>query len=150
MDHNISTHSLTKRLTHLLVCLPGFQFHFNSQPHEEADWMKSAIDNLTKHFNSQPHEEADQRRWKNMPRARRISTHSLTKRLTIIKLHNVAAECISTHSLTKRLTVISLPLLYRSSISTHSLTKRLTIVPAVNKVAGKISTHSLTKRLTRL
>ena len=35
--NTISTHSLTKRLTeYLFRCIPGF-FHFNSQPHEEAD-----------------------------------------------------------------------------------------------------------------
>ena len=103
--NSISTHSLTKRLTELLMYGVCVWFHFNSQPHEEADatfwnrrfaWM---------YFNSQPHEEADgiapirdikpasfqltasRRGWRYCRLQRQlwpadISTHSLTKRLT--------------------------------------------------------------------
>ena len=58
-EDNISTHSLTRRLTRLNFTLHTRMAHFNSQPHEEAD-------------KKQPIKNADQ--W--------ISTHSLTRRLT--------------------------------------------------------------------
>ena len=77
----ISTHSLTKRLTANGQMLESEERYFNSQPHEEADIINSGGMESWSHFNSQPHEEADgaflQKRGK-----RRISTHSLTKRLT--------------------------------------------------------------------
>ena len=77
----ISTHSLTKRLTivriisfiyflfQLTASRRGWRWkrlyyyvwywHFNSQPHEEADKQLSVIFAEFQHFNSQPHEEAD-------------------------------------------------------------------------------------------
>ena len=57
---HISTHSLTKRLTILHVKFLMFCFYFNSQPHEEADRLRSNYNQTTV-----------------------ISTHSLTKRLTL-------------------------------------------------------------------
>ena len=33
--------------------------YFNSQPHEEADFLVHTTSRCTPHFNSQPHEEAD-------------------------------------------------------------------------------------------
>ena len=56
--------------------------YFNSQPHEEADFIIIAVKIDTCYFNSQPHEEAD-------PClslycfAYSISTRSLTRRLTV-------------------------------------------------------------------
>ena len=56
---DISTHSLTKRLTvHPNQSRPSIQ-HFNSQPHEEADYRDGNGEIAQSHFNSQPHEEAD-------------------------------------------------------------------------------------------
>ena len=57
---NISTHSLTKRLTGIMARNGGKKKNFNSQPHEEADVLVPG-DQLRESF---------------------ISTHSLTKRLT--------------------------------------------------------------------
>ena len=56
-----------------------------------------------------------------------ISTHSLTKRLTLYHIAKRKWQTISTHSLTKRLTVLSWIFYAIIFISTHSLTKRLTI-----------------------
>ena len=59
-----------------------FHKDFNSQPHEEADELYFWIVGIIPYFNSQPHEEADDTAisfccyWN-------ISTHSLTKRLTM-------------------------------------------------------------------
>ena len=55
-------------------------------------------------FNSQPHEEADSFRSFGSYGVK-ISTHSLTKRLTIIFSQLYSWKAISTHSLTKRLTI---------------------------------------------
>ena len=57
-----------------------------------------------------------------------ISTHSLTKRLTLRELQDRLMIAISTHSLTKRLTQKHLPCRLMVEISTHSLTKRLTAI----------------------
>ena len=84
-DSVISTHSLTKRLTYLPAYPQGFQFHFNSQPHEEADCFLRSF---------------------RTPRD--ISTHSLTKRLTVASSTIPFPSYISTHSLTKRLTIMLL------------------------------------------
>ena len=78
---DISTHSLTKRLTSDIWHTEFFHRYFNSQPHEEAD-------------SNRPYENDDEH----------ISTHSLTKRLTLLSDYFNAIANISTHSLTKRLT----------------------------------------------
>ena len=109
---DISTHSLTRRLTAFLGYQRSRIWHFNSQPHKEADSIQpcaclyriisthSLTRRLTKtirlnyisiHFNSQPHKEADdwklfQIDWID------ISTHSLTRRLTAIGF----LDCIRT------------------------------------------------------
>ena len=101
------------------------QMDFNSQPHKEADYVHTRNSTVRKHFNSQPHKEADARclfsmeyprdfnsqPHKEADRARdrtcrreRISTHSLTRRLTQAYAPYWVSKCISTHSLTRRLT----------------------------------------------
>ena len=77
----ISTHSLTKRLTRKLQQSVSSLSHFNSQPHEEADWTLFYLYGESY-----------------------ISTHSLTKRLTKKRWYYKIYYIISTHSLTKRLT----------------------------------------------
>ena len=56
---DISTHSLTRRLTLYKLSDDLWKTNFNSQPHEEADVqvMRCVVSQLN--FNSQPHEEAD-------------------------------------------------------------------------------------------
>ena len=120
---------------------------FNSQPHEEADCRSIQRMQGFSYFNSQPHEEADG------PKNPTlffyvISTHSLTKRLTLSLSSFFCPLSISTHSLTKKLTT-SHRLFYSTIIiSTHSLTKRLTNATTRTFQPFCISTHSLTKRLT--
>ena len=99
------------------------------------------------HFNSQPHEEADLAQ-SYRSSGERISTHSLTKRLTQPKWICWDKKDISTHSLTKRLTFSIYTIFPEIVISTHSLTKRLTLPCPEKYLSGTISTHSLTKRLT--
>ena len=60
--------------------------HFNSQPHEEADTPPKFPLKKGNYFNSQPHEEADFLRPLWFCSYLYISTHSLTKRLTVIVL----------------------------------------------------------------
>ena len=56
-----------------------------------------------------------------------ISTHSLTRRLTLFKFAVAVVTDISTHSLTRRLTNATDPVSLSQYISTHSLTRRLKI-----------------------
>ena len=78
-------------------------FHFNSQPHKEADYhIRTEHIQLT-YFNSQPHKEADGNKyWYSL--TLNISTHSLTRRLTLADQIFGDFYVISTHSLTRRLT----------------------------------------------
>ena len=101
-----------------------------------------------------------------------ISTHSLTRRLTLYpvliiphkdyfnsqphkeadlpRLVLLPGTDISTHSLTRRLTTILQLIPNVLDISTHSLTRRLTGLLPTPKHILDISTHSLTRRLTAI
>ena len=98
------------------------------------------------HFNSQPHEEADHDagHWREH---RCISTHSLTKRLTVATVYGVVLSYFNSQPHEEADKIIRTDS-QRKSISTHSLTKRLTktVQWYINTI--NISTHSLTKRLT--
>ena len=77
-----------------------------------------------------------------------ISTHSLTRRLTIMKWKCIWRKQISTHSLTRRLThrnryQITFHLHFNSQ--PHKEADRKHAFPLPDK---RISTHSLTRRLT--
>ena len=78
----ISTHSLTRRLTKQVCLHAGLRRNFNSQPHKEADQSITSCFHSTFHFNSQPHKEADGYEAGRDCRCN-ISTHSLTRRLTL-------------------------------------------------------------------
>ena len=100
----ISTHSLTRRLTFQQIFMIVLKCYFNSQPHKEADRIRQALTvSMECNFNSQPHKEADP----SVPHGKStqyISTHSLTRRLTCIPSNHQTSNVISTHSLTRRLT----------------------------------------------
>ena len=100
----ISTHSLTRRLTLKTTGNIALQQHFNSQPHKEADLRNRRKKPLRWHFNSQPHKEADGSVQLHSD-TYSISTHSLTRRLTVILSNLSVLQEISTHSLTRRLTI---------------------------------------------
>ena len=61
----------------------GYSAYFNSQPHKEADHHQWTFPWLRSHFNSQPHKEADDVMIVDYDNQEIISTHSLTRRLTI-------------------------------------------------------------------
>ena len=126
-------------------------------------------DRIQHHFNSHPHEEDAP-----LPRLyihrSVISTHILTKRMTMFWLNSMDVEFISTHILTKRMTYsyfFTTPFQYFNShpheeddvtpfkvmlfmfgISTHILTKRMTFISTPFSGGNYISTHILTKRMT--
>ena len=79
------------------------QHHFNSHPHKEDDGLCASV-------------------WFCML----ISTHILTKRMTIYIRSSYFTFCISTHILTKRMTKCSQNNFRQPTISTHILTKRMT------------------------
>ena len=78
------------------------------------------------YFNSHPHEEDDDS----------------------LRLLNCHAD-ISTHILTKRMTVFLIGRHTNEGISTHILTKRMTKGITVGSTVTIISTHILTKRMTQ-
>ena len=144
---DISTHSLTKRLTDVKTQLRTQLRYFNSQPHEEADKYFNIFWKYCWHFNSQPHEEADglddETKLKSI-----ISTHSLTKRLTSVSAFKCMVLCISTHSLTKRLTVrFAHEIVFHRHFNSQPHEEADAYGTVFIKPNG-ISTHSLTKRLT--
>ena len=123
------------------------------------------------YFNSHPHEEDDVKAWYVISTCP-ISTHILTKRMTVYNCPSWTRTNISTHILTKRMTlrVLFLYHLYEYfnshpheeddefqswknisifRISTHILTKRMTPVDALEWLDRLISTHILTKRMTK-
>ena len=100
------------------------------------------------HFNSQPHEEADVCNH-GCDFSIIISTHSLTKRLTIFRLERDWYDNISTHSLTKRLTTCrnySFRAIPDFNSQPH---EEADILDSSSSILAHISTHSLTKRLTQ-
>ena len=122
---NISTHSLTKRLTTIFLLFRLCSMYFNSQPHEEADLPECKVRLLAI-----------------------ISTHSLTKRLTATRWKNGSIFAISTHSLTKRLTRTDRYIWFavkHFNSQPHEEADQQLIVGGLRII---ISTHSLTKRLT--
>ena len=56
---DISTHSLTRRLTEIWFWISISLLYFNSQPHKEADNVPESTGHSSRNFNSQPHKEAD-------------------------------------------------------------------------------------------
>ena len=78
----------------------------------------------------------------------KISTHILTKRMTIIHSFAAPAIYISTHILTKRMTDGFPTFCILCVISTHILTKRMTWWIFQYCSGLDISTHILTKRMT--
>ena len=144
---SISTHSLTRRLTrNSLSSISQFLFQLTAS---QGGWRTyHCLVCRRCYFNSQPHKEAD-RISSCFAFIIVISTHSLTRRLTIWLIilppqslyfnsqpHKeadnrvgdcaVRAICISTHSLTRRLTESRGRGERIQRISTHSLTRRLT------------------------
>ena len=124
---NISTHSLSKRLTGSWRKHSGTFLYFNSQPHEEADWTEWQPIRTTFHFNSQPleeadgsffsspsfciyfnsqpHEEADRRGADRILWAAYFNSQPLEEADDSFSLSSVQCD-ISTHSLSKRLTIL--------------------------------------------
>ena len=143
--------------------------NFNSHPHEEDDVLVFYKPAILVYFNSHPHEEDDES-YRENPVFRVISTHILTKRMTIFKdtgfdsctfqltssrrgwpdifLSFFFCIIISTHILTKRMTKKDVYVFVRKYISTHILTKRMTKLEARINGSLAISTHILTKRMT--
>ena len=121
----ISTHSLTRRLTH---------------PHSiKLSTIFISTHSLTRRL-TMPSESACQFLF--------ISTHSLTRRLTRFTGHSLFLSCYFNSQPHKEADDDAKKILYIYDISTHSLTRRLTVCIVFCYFAVVISTHSLTRRLT--
>ena len=124
---SISTHILTRRMTFFWLFLFFSIVYFNSHPHEEDDDNLVYLYHLFHHFNSHPHEE-DDFFFGGIFCYCNISTHILTRRMTMDKFMRLARSSISTHILTRRMTVSFSNFATSSYISTHILTRRMTMV----------------------
>ena len=121
---DISTHSLTKRLTIAVSVFPQ-PISFQLTASRRGWRFRYRQCQSVRYFNSQPHEEADARKIERTD-AYCISTHSLTKRLTFFHIvRNTMWKYFNSQPHEeadgKQGTVC-----FCQSISTHSLTKRLT------------------------
>ena len=123
-------------------------FYFNSHPHEEDDdaTTKAKLTDTVFQLTS------SRRGWHTLLNgssfANGISTHILTKRMTVLFPYWVCCHNISTHILTKRMTPKCVSLSIPLCISTHILTKRMTDCGNYKTRFYDISTHILTKRMT--
>ena len=145
---NISTHNLTKRLTPVLLLQTYVHWYFNSQPHEEADAIAAVIAITTRPFQLTASRRgwrtraikraltsafqltASRRGWRwtwhvRQPRLR-ISTHSLTKRLTTEWNGLTMWKVFQLTASRRGWRGSSVKIIGHFIISTHSLTKRLT------------------------
>ena len=99
------------------------------------------------YFNSHPHEEDDES-YRENPVFRVISTHILTKRMTIFKDTGFDSCTFQLTSSRRGWPDIFLSFFFCIIISTHILTKRMTEIGFEQRQEVEISTHILTKRMT--
>ena len=81
------------------------------------------------HFNSHPHKEDDFMMRLDRAFCDIISTHILTRRMTLFGSETDSLKAISTHILTRRMTEDVEYAPYSRNISTHILTRRMTEHP---------------------
>ena len=106
--------------------------YFNSQPHKEADLRLLFLFLSGNYFNSQPHKEADGAKG-GKGRYRSISTHSLTRRLTKLRLKFLEPLFHFNSQPHKEADVSKQEFDEVIGISTHSLTRRLTcFIPSIH------------------
>ena len=131
-------------------CVKSCCSYFNSHPHEEDDVFSSPQVSFYKHFNSHPHEEDDGSLAKSIFGAHYFNSHPHEEDDSSIRLY-VVMDNISTHILTKRMTLISNhPHRFLEYFNSHpheedDLKLRHKVTSLV-----KISTHILTKRMTTI
>ena len=137
--------------------------HFNSHPHEEDDDVNDSvlpkfvfqltssrrgwlIQDVTKELKEIFQLTSSRRGWRRCCFWRifrcDISTHILTKRMTVVMLPHVNYSAISTHILTKRMTLEQRFIWKNLCISTHILTKRMTGgIYQMNKWTNYFNSH---------
>ena len=125
MSNYISTHILTKRMTSW-PAWQNQQFIFQLTSSRRGWRCKQTLKFFFWYFNSHPHEEDDVKIQFFDLAITCISTHILTKRMTVPPFFYPEIFQISTHILTKRMTAIVIPFMRGEDISTHILTKRMT------------------------
>ena len=189
-EKKISTHILTKRMTAIerkMFRMEWFQLTSSRRGWHTCDevaerykvfqltssrrgWhFANSMGDKVRNFNSHPHEE-DDTSYNSSNDFKYISTHILTKRMTVLLIslyvgstfqltssrrgwrirfcYESASRIISTHILTKRMTLRMAKASIHVTISTHILTKRMTILNIPQATYSNISTHILTKRMT--
>ena len=121
----ISTHILTRRMTHHPWQTCPLIVHFNSHPHKEDDRRTVCFIGITY-----------------------ISTHILIRRMTTFHDWSCLIICISTHILIRRMTMNNLPSDSREEFQLTSSRRgwRWSVSHFIGP--GCISTHILAKRMT--
>ena len=100
---SISTHILTRRMTHLLLSEPVLLCISTHILTRRMTQLLGVPYRPFLHFNSHPHKEDDQT-WKETELEWDISTHILTRRMTLRFRCRRYRRNISTHILTRRMT----------------------------------------------
>ena len=121
----ISTHSLTRRLTAIIVQHPAFPKNFNSQPHKEADIFSNASFSLFAYFNSQPHKEADVFQFPYQHQFQHFNSQP-HKEADGNDNRRSNGNCNFNSQPYKEADILSVTMSDAVAISTHSLTRRLT------------------------
>ncbi|SCJ85069.1 Uncharacterised protein [uncultured Blautia sp.] len=124
-QHSISTHSLTRRLTAIIVQHPAFPKNFNSQPHKEADIFSNASFSLFAYFNSQPHKEADVFQFPYQHQFQHFNSQP-HKEADGNDNRRSNGNCNFNSQPHKEADILSVTMSDAVAISTHSLTRRLT------------------------
>ena len=124
-------------------------FYFNSRPHEEVDPYNIFVKHPSIHFNSRPHEEVDDLFRKGHKPHRRISTHDLTKRSTVLSRSTMHSQVKFQLTTSRRGRPPPVPMPFSFSIFQLTTSRRGRLLPFVFLVLPFcISTHDLTKRST--
>ena len=128
LSSRISTHSLTGRLTRYALDLACCDLISTHSLTGRLTIYGLLSDFLKTYFNSQPHREADELGNREPPCDGHFNSqpHREADKASLHVLPVVAD--ISTHSLTGRLTECGVCRCWRCTISTHSLTGRLTAI----------------------
>ena len=169
-QENISTHILTRRMTSNIFRYSWLHFHFNSHPHEEDDDNILFLPILFETFQLTSSRGGWQSVLKHTSVSKTISTHILTRRMTLVvgfRLLLTTFQLTSSRGGWQQEYILSCVL----DISTHILTRRMTFPYRLTILQYKnfnshpheeddfhmskhhigmtyISTHILTRRMT--
>ena len=125
----------------------GKDGHFNSHPHEEDDPIFVEPLYVSTYFNSHPHEEDDNNQFSNFCCLRNFNSHPHEEDDGAF-LFAPSIYIISTHILTKRMTILSNRMYHQTRYFNSHPHEEDDDASMPEQVQSDISTHILTKRMT--